>query len=397
MNRFTIKLFLLLLFFCPVYIFGQKSKSLKSKKEKIQQELKKADRLLKETKKNKQISLGELVIINKRIEDREALINTIRSQIRLLDQQIEEKHSIINAMEKDLKNLKAEYAKMIFQAYKNQTAYTKLLFIFSASDFNQAYKRLKYYQQYTAYRQNQAKIIEKTQKILNEKITELEVKKAEKEGLLTNENNERKTLSEEKQNQQKVLQILQTKEKKLKKQIEEKKKAAKQLQKAIEEAIRKEIEAQKKKGQYELTPEAIALMGEFEKNKGKLPWPVEKGLITGRFGKSKHPVLNMEINNNGIDISTDKTGNARAVYEGEVSKVILIPNAGKAVLVRHGEYLTVYFKLKEVFVNPGDKINTKDIIGSIITDEGTGKTELHFEVWKGKEILNPSQWLYKAY
>lgn len=377
--------------------FSQNKKSLESKKKKIQEEIEKADRLLNETTKDKQISLGQLVIVNKKIEERERLISTINAQIRLINKQMLTHQSNIAALEKELKSLKDEYAKMIVQAYKNRSAYDKLMFIFSAKDFNQAYKRLKYYQQYSHYRKRQAVLIAQTQETLNKKVRELESTKQEKEGLVQLEKQERKNLDKEKNDQQVVIKELQGKEKQLKDQIKAKQKEAQSLQKAIEEAIRKEIEAAKKKGNFVLTPEALELMGKFEKNMGKLPWPVEKGIITGKFGLHYHPVLkNIEINNNGVDITTPKESVARAVFEGTVSKVIIIPNSGKAILVRHGEYLTVYFKIKEAFVQPGDELKTKQEIGNIMTDESTGKTELHFEVWKGKTILNPTDWIYQG-
>ena len=387
-----------LVFLCSLCVKSQDKKSLEVKKKRIQSEIEKADKLLNETVKDKQISLGQLVIINKKIEERERLISTINAQIRLLNRQIAEHQKSISDLENDIKKLKEEYAKMILQANKNRKGYDKLMYIFSAQDFNQAYRRLKYYQQYSEYRKKQAQAIVEAKQLLAKKIDELEATKQEKQGLISSEKEEKRNLDSEKDNQQVVIKTLQGKEKELKDQIKAKQKEAESLQKAIEEAIRKELEeAAKKKGTYALTPEALELMGKFEKNMGKLPWPVEKGIITGNFGVQRHAVLkNIEINNNGIDITTSNNGEARAVYDGVVSKVIIIPNSGKAILVRHGEYLSVYFKVKESYVQPGDNVVTKQSIGSIITDDASGKTELHFEIWKGKTILNPTDWIYQA-
>ena len=387
-----------LVFLCSLCVKSQDKKSLEVKKKRIQSEIEKADKLLNETVKDKQISLGQLVIINKKIEERERLISTINAQIRLLNRQIAEHQKSISDLENDIKKLKEEYAKMILQANKNRKGYDKLMYIFSAQDFNQAYRRLKYYQQYSEYRKKQAQAIVEAKQLLAKKIDELEATKQEKQGLISSEKEEKRNLDSEKDNQQVVIKTLQGKEKELKDQIKAKQKEAESLQKAIEEAIRKELEeAAKKKGTYALTPEAFELMGKFEKNMGKLPWPVEKGIITGNFGVQRHAVLkNIEINNNGIDITTSNNGEARAVYDGVVSKVIIIPNSGKAILVRHGEYLSVYFKVKESYVQPGDNVVTKQSIGSIITDDASGKTELHFEIWKGKTILNPTDWIYQA-
>ncbi|PCJ88163.1 MAG: peptidase M23 [Flavobacteriales bacterium] len=393
---FKYPLFLLLFLFIFLPSFSQDKQSLEKKKKKIKEDIEYTNQLLNQTSKDIKISSTELAIINTKINYREKLIAAIRSEMHLLEKQIDENQMIITAMENDLHQLKDEYAQLMVEAYKNRNSYDKLMFIFSADDFNQAYKRLKYFQQYAQYRQNQADLIKKTQEILNEKNESLEGQKAEKKSLLSNESQEKQKLHGDKTDQQTAIKQLQSKEKQLKTELKKKQKEAKKLEDAIRRIIEEEIKKAKEKGGFVLTPEAAELMGKFERNKGNLPWPLEKGLVTGKFGKQKHPVLGIDMNNNGIDLSTTKGAKARAVFEGEVSKVVIIPGSGKAVLVRHGEYLSVYFKLKEVYVQPGDKIKIKDEIGNIITDSASGKTELHFEVWKGKTILNPSDWLYQA-
>lgn len=387
---------MLLFLFIFLPSFSQDKQSLEKKKKKIKEDIEYTNQLLNQTSKDIKISSTELAIINTKINYREKLIAAIRSEMHLLEKQIDENQMIITAMENDLHQLKDEYAQLMVEAYKNRNSYDKLMFIFSADDFNQAYKRLKYFQQYAQYRQNQADLIKKTQEILNEKNESLEGQKAEKKSLLSNESQEKQKLHGDKTDQQTAIKQLQSKEKQLKTELKKKQKEAKKLEDAIRRIIEEEIKKAKEKGGFVLTPEAAELMGKFERNKGNLPWPLEKGLVTGKFGKQKHPVLGIDMNNNGIDLSTTKGAKARAVFEGEVSKVVIIPGSGKAVLVRHGEYLSVYFKLKEVYVQPGDKIKIKDEIGNIITDSASGKTELHFEVWKGKTILNPSDWLYQA-
>lgn len=376
--------------------FAQTKEELEKKKAELSNEIKYNNKLLKETKKNKQLSLSQLLILNKKIANRQQLISAIHSEIRLLNNQIEENHSLIEAMENDIQKLKEEYAKMIYFAYKNRNNYNRLMFLFSSEDFNQAYKRLKYYQQYTRYRQTQAALIKKTQLLLNNKVVDLETKKAEKQHLLGYEHTEKKALSSEKQEQQNVFRGLQKKEKQLQSEINKKRQEASRLKKAIERIIEEEMKA-KGKNYFALTPEARALSNSFAGNKGKLPWPVLKGTITGYFGEHSHPVLKkVKIKNNGIDISTTVGAIARSVFEGEVTSVIIIQGAGKAVMIRHGEYITIYAQLKEAFVKSGDKVKTKQEIGSVITDESSGKTELHFELWKRREILNPSQWIYRT-
>jgi len=375
--------------------FAQTKEELEKKKANLSKEIKYNNKLLKETQKNKQLSLSQLLILNKKIANRQELISTIHVEIRLLNNRIEENHSLIEAMENDIQKLKDEYAKMIYYAYKNRNNYNRLMFFFSSKDFNQAYKRLKYYQQYTKYRQTQAELIKKTQLLLNERLVDLETRKAEKLNLLGYEHTEKKVLSAEKKEQQNVFRGLQKKQKELQDEIKKKRQEASRLKKAIERIIEEEIKI-KGKNYFALTPEARALSNSFAGNKGKLPWPVLKGTITSYFGEHPHPVLKkVTVKNNGIDFSTTSGATARSVFEGEVTKVMIILGAGKAVMIRHGEYITIYAQLKEVFVKSGDKVKTKQEIGSVITDDSSGKTELHFELWKRREILNPSHWIYR--
>lgn len=373
---------------------AQDRRKLEEKRKKIEQELEKASSLLKETQKNQQNSLQQLNLISSKIKNREELIQTIRFEVQYIDREIQEKINVIQSMEKDLGHLKREYAEILRNAYKNRSDYQKIMFIVSSADFNQAYKRIKYLQQYSDYRKKQAGVIKSTQVKLNNKINDLKKSKDAKVALLGKENKEKLLLDQEKQDKQKTLQQLKSKEKDIKKDIQKKNQEVASLKKAIEDAIAKEIEAAKKKPISEQEKkEDVKLSGDFEKNKGAFPWPVAKGIITGRFGKQSHEVLeNIQINNNGIDISVSQGAEALAIFEGTVTKVLVIPNAGKAVLLRHGEYLSVYFQLHDVFVKAGDKISVRQRLGSIITNE-TGKTELHFELWKGKTILDPALWI----
>lgn len=380
-------------------LLAQSRKDLENKKKKLQEDIELKNNLLKETTRNRQLSLSQLVLLNKKISSREELIYTIRREIKALDKQIEENRSLIKSMEEDLKRLKDEYAQMVFFAYKNKNAYDRLMFIFSSKDFNQAYKRLKYFQQYSDYRKKQVELIVKTQEALLQKQKELEDKKKEKEGLLQQEQGEKNSLYAEKQDQQKMIRGLQDKEKKLKDDIKKTEQERAKLQKAIQRIIEEEMAKAKESGNKSLalTPEAMKLSADFQSNKAKLPWPVEKGILVGSFGEHPHPVLKgITVKNNGVDISTAENSSVRAVFGGEITGVIIIPGAGKALMVRHGEYLSVYANLKEVFVQKGDKVSTKQEIGKVMTDETDGKTEVHFEIWKGQVILDPATWLYKA-
>lgn len=399
MSRFIKQLILIL--GCIVFAatsFGQSRKALEQQKSKIRKEIDYKNQLLKETKKTKKKSLNQLVLIRKKIRSRENLISTLRSEQELIEGEINGLKSEIERKEDELEALKDEYAKMIYHAYKTRSSYDKILFVFASEDFNQAYKRLKYLQQYSQFRQAQADQIVKTKAQLDSTIANLEDKKIEKEVLIQNTQNERNSLAEDIGEKQKVFNELNLKEKELKAEIKKNEKEARKLQKAIQRIIDEEIKKQNKgsKGKYVLTPEAKALSSNFANNKGKLPWPTAKGVVTAYYGEHWHPVLKgIKIKNNGVDISTDQGGKARAVFEGEVSGVIVLPGSGKAIMVRHGEYISVYANLVDVFVQKGDKITTKQEIGMAKTDNQKGQTHIHFELWKGQTTMNPAQWLYQ--
>ena len=380
---------------------AQTKSELELKKKKLKDEIKYTNKLLDETKKNKELTLEMLVKLNRKILTREEIIATINSEIRLLDKQVERKLEIVQSLEKDLEELKEEYAKMIFYTYKNRSSYNRLMFIFSASNFNEAYKRLKYLQQYASYRRRQADLISKTKESISTELADLKDKMKQKQALLNSKKYEKNKLTGEKQQQELAVVELKDKEKDLLKDLKRKERTAQKLQKAIEEIIKEEIRLAKEKakgksGSFPMTPEAQKLSASFASNKGKLPWPVIQGVITGKFGPQQHPLFpNVKINNNGVFISTGEGSKARSVFEGEVSKVIIIPGEGKSVMVRHGEYLTVYSYLSTVFVKAGDKVTTKQDLGILVTDKAKNSTDINFQLWKGITPLNPEYWIYK--
>ncbi|MBK6965548.1 MAG: peptidoglycan DD-metalloendopeptidase family protein [Bacteroidales bacterium] len=398
--------FVMLIFFVAGVNAQDKKTQLQQKKAKIEEEINYTNKLLEETKKSKQVSLNQLVLLNKQINKRQELISAISGEIGNLDSQIEETNDTINHLTQTIKQLKQEYARMIYYASKNRNAYTRLMFIFSASDFNQAYQRLKYFQQYSSYRQNQVRVIKENQLLLNEKILLLEKQKAYKLSLKKSEESEKQKLTGEKSEQDKTVKKLSQKEKELLRKLRDSEKAAKKLQKAIEdliaEEIRKASESAKKTGtkpapenKFGLTPSELQLSSSFAGNKGRLPWPTERGIISSTFGEHPHPILKgIKTRNNGIDITTAKGESARAVFEGEVTSTMTLPSYNNVVIIRHGEFLTVYSNLDQLFVKKGDKVKTKQRIGVIQNDE-SGKAKLHFELWQGKNIQNPGSWLLK--
>jgi len=324
----------------------------------------------------------------------------------LLDNEIEETGDSIFGLSVELKKLKEEYALMIYYAKRNSSSYDRLVFIFSASDFNQAYRRLKYFQQYGVYRRTQAGLITSTQDKLSIKELNLEQQKAEQQNLLAQEKNEKQQLEIEKGDVGHTIQDLGHREKELKSTLRAKQKAIAELEKAIEEIIAEEIRLAEERARaaagtttisgFALTPEEKQLSDNFSSNKGNLPWPTERGIVSSTFGEHQHPVLpRVKIKNNGVDILTGEGEYARAVFNGEVTRVISVPNFNNVVIVRHGEFLTVYSNLDEVSVSKGQKVTTKQNIGRIYTDRNENKTELHFEIWKAKDLMNPSYWLAK--
>jgi septal ring factor EnvC (AmiA/AmiB activator) len=398
-NGYKLLLIALILSVNPVFSQNQKTK-LESDKKKIEEEIKYNSKLLEATKKSKETTLNQLVIIKKQISTRERLIVNINTEIKAVNEEIDQHNQKLKDLNDELIKLKEEYAAMIYYAHKNRSSYDKLMFIFSSSDFNQAYKRLKYFQQYSAYRKTQVQLIEQTQAAIKQKLIDLENLKLAKVNLLRLIETERSKLDQERAEQNNAITDLTKKEKQLLATIKEKEKAAKKLQKEIEKIIAEEISAASKKtgtsksGSFDLTPAEFKLSADFQLNKGILPWPLERGIISSTFGEHPHPVLkNVMTKNNGIDILTDNGAKARAIFGGEVTRVMSIPNYNYVVMIRHGEFLSVYSNLSEVFVEKGDKVATKQEIGNINTDTKENKTELHFELWQGKTLLNPSQWL----
>jgi septal ring factor EnvC (AmiA/AmiB activator) len=390
-----------------VGLFGQNKEELQKEKKRLQQEIEYTNQLLDETRKTRQNSVAEVQALQQKIRIREQLIATYNREIELFEKDIEEGETRIDSLETELTHLKDAYAESIRKAYTSRSKYQKLMFLLSASDFNQAYRRLQYLKQYNDYRRLQAdEIVEKAEQVERE-IERVKQQITAKEKSIEEKKAERDALSSEVADKNKTIEQLQGEEKKLKKEIREKEKAAKKLEKAIERIIKEEIERARKEaeknnaekpddGGFALTPEAKALSDNFAANKGKLPWPVEKGYVSGKFGEHPHPVLpGITVRNDGIDITTNKGAEARACFEGVVSGVVVIPGVGEAVIVRHGAYLTVYSNLSEVYVKTGDQVVRKQPLGKINTDIAEGKTVLQFQVWQNTTKQNPEGWIFK--
>lgn len=400
----TGKLFLfILLAILSVTSHGQSLDELRKKKEKTNEQIKYTNRLLDEAKKNEKQTLNKFKILNKQIELRTNLITGINSEVGVLVDFIDQNAWLVSSLNTDLEELKSEYAGMILFAQRNQTNYSKVLFILSANNFNQAYKRLMYLRQYTEYRKKQAELIEWMRDLVQLKVKNLERQRTEKETLLQSQKREADQLNKEKKQQGQNLTKLQQQQKDFQKKLKEQQRIDAQLSQAIQKIIEEEIKKAQKKAKvegktstsYEMTPAEKLVSGQFEQNKRRIPWPVERGVITDHFGVHEHPVLkNIQVKNNGIDISTARGSTARSVFAGEVSRVFMVSGGNTAVIIRHGKYLTVYSNLVNVQVNTGDKVSIKQTIGTIGTDSDDGdKTVLKFQIWKESVKLNPEEWI----
>ena len=402
MNK-SVLLILLMLFGSFFHAVGQKkSDQLKQKEKELVKKIKNTKNLIKLTRNSEQLSLAELGIIQHQIAYREELVSHYNYQIRKLDLQVHNTKKQILTIQNSISNLKQEYTQMMIHAYKNRNTDFKYLYIISAETFTEAFHRMKYIQHYKDYRQNQIEKIEKNQAVLEDKILYLEEKITAKKAISKIKKNEKSEYLKDKKRQQETFARLKADENKYKSILSAQQKKKQKIALAIRKAIEKEISAtiKKTKNKFTLTPEANALSKNFISNKGKLPWPVEKGEITGKYGKHRHDIVSTAtVDNNGIDITTEKQAKVRAVFNGKVTSVLIIPGAGKVVMVSHGQYRTVYSNLKDVYVKKGDQIKTKQVLGSLVNTDGKNISEAHFEIWKitsnGLATENPSSWIYK--
>lgn len=399
--------FILLAVLLSVYAFGQDRKQqLEIEKQKIEAEIKYTNQLLAKVTANKTNSLQELQLLSNRIKQRERLISNYSDEISLLNQAIEANNERLNTLETELALVKTEYARLINTVFKNQSSKERLMYIFAASSFNQAFQRLRYLQYYSDYRKQQAHRIELMQDSLSKINKQISTRRFEKTNLLKNQQEEIRKLGQEKNQQNTKINTLAKQERQFRSEIRKKRNEANRLNKAISDIIAEEIKSaaanakasgsETRSDIIALTPAELELTNTFSRNKGKLPWPSEHGVVSSTFGEHDHPVLKrIKIKNNGIDILTNVGENARAVFSGKVISVRTITNSNKAIIIRHGEYFTVYSNLAEVFVNSGDEVETKQPLGIVHHDSSKAKTELHFEIWKGKTLLNPKSWVVK--
>lgn len=382
--------------FLSTSIYAQKKDDLEKKKAENIQKVQETKKILAQTTSKKKTTLGALSALNQQIKVRADLINSIDQEIDLIDGEIKEIEGIIHSLENDLGKLRDEYARMIFSAYKANQGYDKLVFLFSAKSFNQFLMRLKYLEQYTTARKNQARQIELVKQALVQQKESLVNKQNQKQALLDEQLDENKNLIALKKKQNNLIIDLTKKEKQLRQELEERRQAIARLDKLIAELVRAEIERRKRSeatGARTLSADAAALSSSFAENRSRLDWPVDRGFISRKFGRQPHPVLKgIQIENRGIDIQTQKDEPVKSIFNGEVTTIAFVPGMNNVVLVKHGEFFTLYAKLKNVKVKKGQKIKAYEPIGEVYTNQD-GVSELQFQVWKNNQKLDPEKWL----
>ena len=436
MKKLHIILVLLLLALVnPVYCQktkGKSKKQLQSEITTLHKEISTANQLLKKTKKDKEMTLNEVNLLDKKIKQREQLIKAYNEQIAVLDEEINAGQSNIKTLNADLGKLRKEYAKMLTFANKNRSHYDKLGFVFASQNFNQAFRRLRYIREFSDARKVKMDQIASTERRISGEVEASQQAREEQAALLKDEKEQQEALKKEKEELNSQVAKLKKKEGNLQQDIKNKQQQTQKLQKAIDDIIAEEIrkanaeaerkrkeEAKKKaaankdKGKtatttapatpapskekgMALTPSEQTLSSNFVNNKGKLPWPVERGVVSSSYGKHASVVSSkVTVTNNGIDIATTEGAKARAVFDGEVASVAKLVGSNTVVIIRHGEYFTVYSNLENVTVKRGDKVKTKQNIGTVHTNKNENKTEIHFELLKEQSRQNPANWLSK--
>ncbi len=390
--------YLFLILFLAVWsasvLSGQSRSELEEMRKKNLQEIEYVDRLLKTTASQKTENVNELRVIGRKLNLREKLIDEYGQEINLLEYRIGLNALATEMLEQDLNELKKDYANSILSAYKATKGTPALAFILSAADFNQGYKRLKYIQQVAKYRRKESETIETLYTQLQGTKDRLEKDRKNVSDLKNKEVRQKEILRQEQDRKEKLVSNLSRKEKQLKQELDEKRRIARQIEKEIERLI----EAERKKSETVPMSAEMKVIGEsFGENRGRIPWPVDRGIITSHFGSHQHPVLKNVIEDNiGIEITSSGPTKAKSVFKGEVGGVFAISGANMAVIIRHGKYLTVYQNLVNVVVKAGDSVSLGQVIGDVYVDNGDGgKAELKFMVYEEKKKLDPEQWLTK--
>lgn len=386
-------IFLVIVLFYPDIISGQTRTELEEERKKTIEEIEYVDNMLENTAKEKSEGMNALKILGNKLTLRESIITGMGDEIDLLTERITINEIGLDMMEEDLVKLKKDYSNAIISLYKSEKSYPEIVYILSAKDFNQGYKRLKYLQQITRYRRNEAEIIMQLKEQIEITKNRLQDDLEKITDLKENEERQKNILQQERGRKQRMISSLSRKERELRKELEEKKRIAEKLEKEIAKIIAEESRRAKL---TDLTPEQKLIGDDFMENKGRLPWPVERGIITNTFGEHQHPVLKYVTENNfGVEITSSGQTKVRSIFKGEVRSIFAIQGANMTVIIKHGNFMTVYNNLVNVKVKTGDMVETKQEIGEVFLSPGGGENcSMKFMIYDQK-YLDPEQWIAK--
>lgn len=393
MNIFrNILVVIFLLFF--TYSYSQSIDAIKKKNAKTEKEIAYLNKLLENARKDKSSTIQKVSIINQKISKGKEMIQSLTNEVSYIEGQIERNESVKSGLESDKQRMLDFYSKMVYETWKKRNESDKLIYIFSSSSFTQAYARYKYFEQVQDYSKRQIQLIEQTNDSLtaiNEELGKLMTLKSETQSKIVSQNDQ---LIREQNEANSYIADLKKKEKELLRKLNIEIKNRERFKRELEKLIAAQAKKSgSKNSTYKLTPEEKLISDDFAKNKGKLPWPVEQGFVSEKFGVNVHPVFKqVKLNNAGITITTSRNADVRAVFKGVVTEIMFIPGDNNVVIVRHGNYLTVYSNLVEVFIKKGDTVNVKQKIGKLAVSSGNNST-LNFQVWRDKDNLNPQLWL----
>ncbi len=402
--RFLLTAFLLITTASFTFLSAQSRAELEERRKLLIKEIERTTKQLEETKKDKAAALDRYVALQNQISAREKLIKTLQQEIEYVENRLIRTNQVITALEADLERLRNQYAELLRTAHRQKKNRSNLLYLFSAKNFNQAFMRWQYLRQFEAYREKQAKLILKTQTTLQQKTDELKLQKEDKQLLLLETEKQRTTLQKAFLNKDRILASLKTSEATLVKELQEQRKSHERLNVAIENVITTEIERNRRAARRpeetsslpaRLSPEVLT--NTFAQKKGNLPWPVDNGEISKKFGTQEHPTIpNLTITNNGVDFLSSKDAPIVAVFSGIIVGKQFIPGYDYTLILQHGNYYTVYSNLQETYVERGDEIRQGKILGiAKASKTHSFQSEVHFEVWHNKIRQNPELWLQK--
>lgn len=382
---------------------GDKQKQLESRRQELRREIQKINELRTENKSKAKSELSLIEDFNYKISVLSNLIKVTNQQANLLTREISSNQHKISSLRDELKQLKEDYAAMIVKSYKSKNQQSRIMFLLSSDNFKQAYKRLQYIKQYSDHQKQQGEIIKTKTFELQEINAKLLKQQEDKKKLIAENRVVQKSLESERGQHQTMMASIKKNLSRYASQIKQKQREADKIDREIDRIIKAAIaKSNKKAGKtsssktFALTSEEKVLASNFISNKGKLPWPVEKGFVRLGYGTQPHPIdRSLTIKSNGVRIATEKGAKVRAVFDGEVSEILKMKNVNPIVMIRHGNYLTLYRNLSEVYVKKGDKVKTKQVIGEVFTNPSNGETILSFTLSKGTSTENPASWIYK--